>query len=609
MLGSIETESGVFSELLEFLSTLVNCGQKQPMQVPSTNIDKYLPIGRLYFGKKAIEIRSALGNKFAGIVSLKEYKPFTNAGLLDGFLQMPFCFIITQSLVFIDRTVAISSMRLQQNRMIQSGDVAKSQIIEISQALDDAMSGAFGFGKHHLTLLCLADSLKELENHLSMATVEFSNIGLVGVREKLNMEACYWSQLPANQDFIVRKATINTLNFASFASCHNYPTGKRKGNHWGNAVTVFQTVSGTPFFFSFHTRDVGHTTIIGPTGAGKTVLMNFLCCQAQKFNGRMFFFDKDRGAEVFIRSVKGVYTILDRSVSSGFNPFKLEDTPENRTFLMELIKVMIMGDEGPVLLPEDLERIKNAIDGNYKLEYKNRRLRNIVSFLGLKTPGSLASRIAMWHSNGSHAKLFDNEHDILDFGIANNFGFEMGVILKDPASLNAILLFLFHRINMSLDGTPTAVILDEAWALIDNDVFAPKIKDWLKVMRKLNAFVVFATQSVEDAAKSSISDTLIQQTGTQIFLPNLIATDVYMSAFMLSNREYKLIKTTDPKSRYFLVKQGTDSVIARIDLRGMDLVIGTLSGTAESVLILDELREEYGDDPDIWLPLYWERIV
>jgi type IV secretion system protein VirB4 len=151
-------------------------------------------------------------------------------------------------------------------------------------------------------------------------------------------------------------------------------------------------------------------------------------------------------------------------------------------------------------------------------------------------------------------------------------------------------------------------VLDEAWALIDNDVFAPKIKDWLKVLRKLNCFVIFATQSVEDASKSQISDTLIQQTATQIFLPNLKATDVYRTHFMLSQREFTLIKTTDPATRFFLVKQGADAVVARIDLSGMDDIINVLSGRSETVLLLDQVRKKEGDDPKKWLPVFWKKV-
>lgn len=606
LLGLSENENCITSEVLEFLSRLVNCGYSQSISVPLGPLSHHLPISRLYFGNKSIEAHHPTGIKYAGIVAIKEYRPSTHAGVFDGFMQMPFELIISQSFSFINRMIAISSMQLQQRRLVQSEDVAVSQIQEIDSALDSAMSGEFGFGNHHMTILCIEDTPKSLESALSLAVVELSNSGITGVREKLNLEPAYWAQLPSNQEYMARRSTVNTFNISAFASFHNYPSGKRKKNHWGDAVTVLNTVSGTPYFFSFHVRDVGHTMIIGPTGAGKTVLLNFLCAQCQKFKGRLFFFDKDRGAEIFIRAISGRYMTPDAAKTSGFNPFQLEDSAENRTFLIEFLKVLVTVGDAP-LPAHEVERINEAVNGNYKLPKSQRRLRNIAAFMGLSGPGTLAGRLAMWHSDGSHAKLFDNMEDRLDFSSARSFGIEMAEILKDKSSLGPVLLYLFHRIQTSLDGSPTMIVLDEAWALIGNPIFAPKIKDWLKVLRKLNTFVVFATQSVEDAAKSSISDTLVQQTSTQIFLPNLKATTLYREVFMLSEREFSLVKTTDPSSRFFLVKQDNDGVIARIDLGGMDEVIRVLSARIDTVLIMDQAMEEVGENPDDWLPLFFKR--
>jgi len=606
LLGLSENENCITSEVLEFLSRLVNCGYSQSISVPLGPLSHHLPISRLYFGNKSIEAHHPTGIKYAGIVSIKEYRPSTHAGVFDGFMQMPFELIISQSFSFINRMIAISSMQLQQRRLVQSEDVAVSQIQEIDSALDSAMSGEFGFGNHHMTILCIEDTPKSLESALSLAVVELSNSGITGVREKLNLEPAYWAQLPSNQEYMARRSTVNTFNISAFASFHNYPSGKRKKNHWGDAVTVLNTVSGTPYFFSFHVRDVGHTMIIGPTGAGKTVLLNFLCAQCQKFKGRLFFFDKDRGAEIFIRAISGRYMTPDAAKTSGFNPFQLEDSSESRTFLIEFLKVLVTVGDAP-LPAHEVERINEAVNGNYKLPKSQRRLRNIAAFMGLSGPGTLAGRLAMWHSDGSHAKLFDNMEDRLDFSSERSFGIEMAEILKDKSSLGPVLLYLFHRIQTSLDGSPTMIVLDEAWALIGNPIFAPKIKDWLKVLRKLNTFVVFATQSVEDAAKSSISDTLVQQTSTQIFLPNLKATALYREVFMLSEREFSLVKTTDPSSRFFLVKQDNDGVIARIDLGGMDEVIRVLSARIDTVLIMDQAMEEVGENPDDWLPLFFKR--
>ena len=608
LLDAIETNNGIFSEVCNFLGSLVNCGYSQNYRFIPYGLDSYLPVNKIYFGSKNFEVKFPFNTKYGGMVSIKEYRNITNAGMMDGFLQLPFEFIISQSFEYINRTVAISNIQLQQRRLIQSEDVAVSQIQEIDEALDATMSGRFAFGKHHLSIMCTDDNMKSIENDLSMIIVEFSNIGITAVRERLNMEASFWAQLPGNFSYVVRGATINTLNLASFVSFHNYPTGKIKRNHWGPAVTVLNTVSGTPFFFNFHVRDVGHTMIIGPTGSGKTVTMNFLCAQAQKFNCRMFFFDKDRGAEIFIRAMGGKYTTIDTSKPSGFNPLALPETNENKAFLNEWIRSMVSVN-GETITATDMARINEAINGNYKLPFKKRILRNIAPFLGISGPDTLAGRLEMWHSDGSRAKLFDNEIDNIDFFSSKVFGFEMGELLKDKVSISPVLLYLFHRISASLDGTPTMIILDEAWALIDNPVFAPRIKDWLKVLRKLNAFVVFATQSVEDATKSTISDTLVQQTATQIYLPNLKATEAYRTIFMLSEREFQLIKTIEPGSRYFLIKQDNSGVIAKIDLTGMTDIINVLSGRAETVLLLDEIIQEItSDKPEDWLPIFYKRV-
>ncbi|AHX11745.1 type IV secretion/conjugal transfer ATPase, VirB4 family protein [Neorickettsia helminthoeca str. Oregon] len=607
LLGLKKVKGVMCSEVFTFLSKIANCGiVESDLILPTGRIDESLVAHRMYFGRKSIEIVTPSGSRYAGIVSLKEYGQNTSAGMLDAFLQIPYEVIITQTFQFVNRQVAINKMQVQQSRMLQTQDKAVSQVVEISRALDDAMSGRIAFGLHHLTILCCEKTEKGLENVLSLVESELTNTGVYAVREKINLEPAFWAQLPGNFDYIVRKATISTLNLAGFASQHNYPIGKKKGNHWGDAVTIFDTTSGTPFYFNFHSKDVGHTLIIGPTGSGKTVLLNFLCAQSMKFRPRMFFFDKDRGAEIFIRALGGIYTVIEPRTRAYFNPLQLDDTPENRTFLVEWLKTLASSHEEK-FTATDAAILNDAIVGNFKLDKTDRTLGNLSAFFGLEGDNTLATRLLMWYGSGSHASLFDNTEDRLDFSKASVFGFEMGQLLKDPVALAPVLLYLFHRISISLDGAPSMIILDEAWALIDNSVFAPTIKDWLKVLRKLNTFVVFATQSVEDASKSAISDTLVQQTATQIFLPNLKATDVYRSVFMLSEREYALIKNTDPATRFFLIKQGMSAVIARINLAGMEDIISVLSGRAETVVLLHEIIKEYGEDPLKWLPIFYEQ--
>ncbi|MFN5351788.1 MAG: VirB4 family type IV secretion/conjugal transfer ATPase [Alphaproteobacteria bacterium] len=613
VLGIRETENGLYSEIIEFFSLLINFGSKQKYLVPQKSISSYLAFNRLYFSSfaKLIECRTFDGGRrFAGILNIKKYGNVTYPGIFDVFLQMPFEYIISQVYVAAERNAVISKMSTQQKRLASIGDKAITQTMELTAAMDMTQGGEINFGDHFFSLVIFDEDIKRLEDNLNACYGEMINMGLTPTRESMSMQGSFWALLPDNFEYISRRTLINTLNVASFVSFHNYPVGKANGNHWGPAVTLLETTSGTPYFFNFHVRDIGHTVIIGPTGTGKTLLMNFLVAQGQKFKGRTYFFDKDRGAEIFLKSINAFHTLIQPRDPCGFNPLQLADTKRNRAFLVDWIVSMAMAiNPDKSLSSQDFERIDEAIEGNYKLDVSERRLRNIIPFLGFEVPDSLPNRLKLWHSDGPYAGLFDNEKDELDLTKHSVYGFDMTDVLYDKVSLGPALLYLFHRINISLDGTPTMIVLDEAWSMIDNDIFAPKLKNWLKVLRKLNAMVIFATQTVEDLGNSKINDTLVQQTSTQIFLANSRATEMYRKNFMLTQREFLLIKTMDPASRYFLLKQDEEKVVARVDLTGMDDIIAVLSARADTALIMDKVIEEVGKDPHIWVPIFQKRVA
>jgi type IV secretion system protein VirB4 len=605
LLGMVGSENGIYSEPAQFFSLLINL-ESRKILAPQSGLDSYLPQKRLLFGKDALEVRGTLKSKVGAILSIKEYPDESRVGMLDSFLEIPAEFILTQSFLLTDRQAALGKIQTQQRKMIQTEDLAVSQIEQIDEALDDASSGRIGFRMHHLTALVWADDLKQLDKALSEVEAAFLNLGIVAVREDLNLEPCFWAQLSGNFPFIARNAMISTANFAGFASLHNYPTGKLKKNHWGPAVTALETVSGTPYFFNFHRQDVGHTTIIGPTGTGKSVLLNFLLAQSLKFRPKIFFFDKDRGAEIFVRALGGVHSTLGLSRPTGFNPLKLPDTPENRAFLAEWLQILLTS-HGETLSAEHVGKIREAVDGNFKLDFENRLLGNVAPFLGIGGPGSLSGRLALWYGHGPRANLFGNQEDQLKFD-QNLFCFEMGEILEDKLGLPAVLAYLFHRINLELNGQPTIIVLEEGWKLLDNPFFAPKIKDWLQTIRKRNGFVIFLTPNIESAVHSAIGDALVQQSATSIFLPNHKAThEGYCEAFKLSEKEYELVRTLDPQDRCFLIKHGKDSVLAKLDLSGMEEFIPILSGTTKNVVLLDQLIQEHGETPESWLPLFQER--
>ena len=262
---------------------------------------------------------------FAAMLSVKEYPPHTHAGQLDPLFRQPHELVPTESFAFTDRQTSLDRMNLAIRRMRAADDDAISLRQDLVVAKDDVAAGRSCFGEHHMSIMVKALSLAALNEAVADIQAALTEIGAIVVREDVAMEPAFWAQFPGNFRFIARKALISSGNFAGLASCHNQPVGRATGNPWGPAVTVLESTAASPYYFNFHHGDLGNFLLIGPSGSGKTVILNFLLAQAQKFEPRIVFFDKDRGAEIFLRALGGHYDVLRPGVMTGFNPLQLPD--------------------------------------------------------------------------------------------------------------------------------------------------------------------------------------------------------------------------------------------------------------------------------------------
>jgi type IV secretion system protein VirB4 len=605
LLGAYPTSHGPCSEPLEFLSYLFN-GEMRPVLLPVQDLGDYLPYRRISFGQDAIELgrAGASSRQFLGIVSAKDYPGQTAPGMLDELLRLPFELTVSQSFGFVERQAALSRMNLALRRMRSTEDEALSLRGELVEAKDNVAAGRAAFGEHHMTIAVRANSPDEVDEAVAEAQASLADLGILSVREDIALEPAFWAQFPGNFKYIARRGLVSTNNFAGLASCHNFSLGRAEGNHWGEAITVLETTAAGPYFFNFHRGDLGNFTVIGPSGSGKTVVLNFLLAQARKFRPRIVFFDKDRGAELFIRAIGGRYDVLRPGTPSGLNPLQLPDTPGNRQFIIDWISALAGGADS-----EEIARVKDAVDANYDQPEGHRRLRYIVElFRGGHRPHGkdLWSRLRSWWGNGERAWLFDNEKDLTDLA-AESVGFDMTQILDNPAIRTPAMMYLFHRIEERLDGSPAIIVVDEGWKALDDDVFVRRLKDWQKTIRKRNGVVGFATQSAQDAIESRIASAIIEQAATQIFMsnPKAQASD-YIDGFGLTEHEFELIRTMPDTAHCFLIKHGSDSVVARLNLTGEKDILTVLSGRERTVRLLDEIRRETGDDPADWLPRLFE---
>ncbi len=188
-------------------------------------------------------------------------------------------------------------------------------------------------------------------------------------------------------------------------------------------------------------------------------------------------------------------------------------------------------------------------------------------------------------------------------------GFDMTDFLDNPEVRTPIMMYMFHRIDGLLDGRRLVIDIDEFWKALGDDAFRAFAQDGLKTYRKQNAFLVFGTQSPADALRSDISHSIMEQVATKILLPNPYGRETdYIDGLGLTQAEFKLVRhDLNPESRRFLIKQGHDSIVVELDLGGLSDELAVLSGTTETVTLLDAIRADVGDDSAKWLPLFHQQ--
>jgi type IV secretion system protein VirB4 len=628
-LGLYTKDGVVFSSLLEFFGVLVN-GEWQRLPAPRGPIAEMLATSRPLFGHEAIEYRMATATRIGAMLGIKEYPTPTVPGMFNPLLTAEFPFLLTQSFTFLAKATAQSLLQRQFNRMRNVGDLAVSQADALEEALDELTSNAFVMGDHHFTLQVLADPveavgetvprLRRLNDSIAQARTMLADTGMVVVREDRASEAAFWAQLPGNFSYRSRKAPITSRNFGAMMPLHNFPAGRRSGNHWGEALTLLATRAHSPYYFSLHAsdptdpeggsrKDSGHTFLCGPNGTGKTVFIGFCLCMAQKLGATQVVFDKDEGLKILILALGGRYLSFRNGVPTGCNPLLLAPTPANVEFLKRWLRRLVFRPTLPLTVAEEAD-LDHALRTTLTLDRKLRRLSRLIEHLDPTGTEGVYARLSRWCqvTRGEYAWVFDNAEDaivpVLDS--AATVGFDVTDFLDNETTREPVSMVLFHLVEQMVDGRRFICWLDEFWRLLGDAAFEQFARNGPKTWRKNNGVMAMATQSPADVLASPIARTIVEQTPTKLFFPNSDANRAdYVEGFGLTEREFHLVKEEiEPGSRMFLLKQGHHSVVGCLDLKGFDTELAVISGRRNNVALVDRLIAEVGPDPAQWLPRF-----
>jgi type IV secretion system protein VirB4 len=592
----------LFSEVYEFYSFLIN-HTDEPVPVLGAPAWTYIATSQYAFsrGNGNFSIRSSDNvDCFGSILNIKEFSDNTYPGILNGMKYVTCEYIITHSFTPLARPEALTSLEQTKKRLISSGDRAVSQIEDLDLALDGLSSGNFLLGDYHFSVAVFGDTIDKLNDDLPKVRVELSQAGFVSAKETIASAAAVFAQLPANWEYRVRKAKVSSLNFLGMSPLHNFSTGKRDENPWGVAATVLQSTNGQPYYFNFHATKInersfgemalGNTMVIGKSGTGKTALVNFLLSQVQRYTPvpTIFFFDKDRGAEIFVRACNGRYFAIESGTPSGLNPFQCENTETNQMFLVNLVKTLAAKD---VYTSREDAEISLAVCAILDAPSHLRTITNLRANLPNLGDDAIYARLAKWCAGGYLAWVFDNVQDKIKFDGTSIVGFDYTDLIESDEVRTPVIAYLLFRLEQLIDGRPLIFVMDEFWKILDGEGGLKEFaRNKLKTIRKQNGFGIFATQSPEDALKSDISAALIEQTATLILLPNPNASRKdYMEGLKLSEAEFKEIVALDERSRTFMVKQGHSAVLCQLQLGDSPEILSVISSSTGGIAIMNDV--------------------
>ncbi len=504
---------------------------------------------------------------------------------------------------------SLGQMILESFAHIESDRVdsaALQQEADANSAKAELYSGSIGFGDYVSNVMVFDEDLDVAEEKAKYIMGLIQGIGFSAKEETHNALQAFLSMQPGNIYANARSLFMSTTNLSHVVPSSSIWSGLYRNDFLGEICgtslphLVCGTEFGIPYFLNLNLKDVGHTWISGPTGAGKSTLLGLLEVQFLKYPGaQVIIFDKDRSARGLTMAVGGSY-LEPGADETTFQPLAQIDSPDDQRWAVDFIEALL-AEQKVDLTPAIRKAVYDCIKLMASKDVSTRDLTSFCQYVNYQDPvthfNDIKAAIEVYTVTGQYGNIFDSRESHVP--ITDWTMIEMGALMNmSSAAVTPALLFLFRECEKRFTGRPTLLVLDEAWLFLKNPVFARKLVDWLKTLRKKHVFVVFATQEVADAADSPIGKTIIQQCASKIYLPDDQATTGALvasyRAFGLEDSEIALLANTARmlKKRDYMYKSAQGTRVFQLNLDRLQL--GVITTSAEDHAILDTLEQRFG---------------
>lgn len=438
-----------------------------------------------------------------------------------------------------------------ESALQDSASLRKSQ--DADEALQELAEDYVSFGYYTATVTVwdqdphiAQDKLREVERIIN-------GLGFVTVAETVNAVEAWLSSIPGQVYANVRMPLIHSLNLAHLIPFSAAWAGPEWNEHLNAPVLMYaKTMGNTPFRLSNFVGDVGHQMIIGPTGSGKSVLLTMMALQFLRYqHAQVFIFDKGASFLAATLGAGGQYYDVGSHTEGGlvFQPLAHIDQMEERIWASEWI-LELLKNQNIAITPEIKESIWDALTN---LAFLPKHQRTLTGLTALVQDKHIRLALEPYTLGGPYGDILDAHEEHIS---QSRFQcFEMQELMQVPEIIPPVLSYIFHSLQKRFDGSPTLLILDEAWLFLEHTLFANKIKEWLKTLRKFNVSVIFATQSVDDALNSSIASSLLESCPSRIFLPNdrALEPNIYeqYQELGLNDKQINILAHATPKRQYY----------------------------------------------------------
>jgi len=561
-------------EVLTYLHSTVS-GMRHRVRVPETpmHLDALLADQPLTGG-----LEPRLGDVHLRTLTVIGFPTVTFPGILDDLNRLAFSYRWSTRAIMLDKidatrlvtkirrqwfakrksiTAILKEVLTNEQSVLVDSDAA-NKATEADAALQDLGSDQISEAYVTATITVWDADPRIADEKLRLVEKVIQSHDFTCIAETVNAIEAWLGSLPGHVYANVRQPPISTLNLAHMIPLSAVWAGPDRNDHL-DAPPLFyaKTEGATPFRFSLHVGDVGHTMVVGPTGAGKSVLLALMALQFRRYKrSQVFAFDFGGSIRAATLAMGGDWQDLGGSISDATSLLSMvslqplagiHDTPERAWAADWLVDILIR--EGVMITPEVKEHLWTALTSLASAPVTERTITGLTVLL---QSTALKQALRPYCIGGPYGRLLDAEIEWL--GDASVQAFETEGLIGTGAA-PAVLAYLFHRIEARFDGRPSLLIIDEGWRALDDGGFAQKIKEWLKTLRKKNVSVVFSSQSLADIAASPIAPVLVESCPTRIFLANERAVEPQIATvyrqFGLNDRQIEIVARATPKRDYY----------------------------------------------------------